>query len=186
MNARPQGKTLVPGSDAMAHNEIHIDAPPQAVFTVLADPRSYARWVVGSRKVRAADPDWPAPGTTFDHTVGFGPFTISDCTSVRASDPPRRLELLVRARPLTQATVTLRLHPEAGGTRVEMDEHPADRRSRILLNPITEPLVRLRNAESLRRLKALAEGAEPIPSGPLPPRDSPVEGEVKGSSQPAA
>ena len=33
----------------MAHNEIHVDATPDAVFAVLADPRSFARWVVGSR-----------------------------------------------------------------------------------------------------------------------------------------
>ena len=169
----------------MAHNEIHVDAPPEAVFAVLADPRSFARWVVGSRRIRSADPDWPAPGTTFDHAVGVGPLTISDSTSVRSADPPHRLELLVRARPFTQAVVTLTLRPEAGGTRVEMDEHPADRRSRLLFNPLTEPLVRLRNKESLRRLKALAEGTEPIPDGELPPRESPAEASVEGSSQPA-
>ena len=38
------------------------------------------------------------------------------------------------------------------------------------MNPLTEPLMRLRNAESLRRLKRLAEGDEPIPEGALPPR----------------
>lgn len=169
----------------MAHNEIHVDAPPEAVFAVLADPRSFARWVVGSRRIRSADPDWPAPGTTFDHAVGVGPLTVADSTSVRSADPPHRLELMVRARPFTRAVVTLTLRPEAGGTRVAMDEHPADRRSRILFNPLTDPLVRLRNKESLRRLKALAEGTEPIPDGELPPRESPDESSVEGSSQPA-
>jgi uncharacterized protein YndB with AHSA1/START domain len=170
----------------MAHNEIRVDAPPEAVFAVLSDPRSFARWVVGSRKIRAADPDWPAPGTTFDHAVGIGPLTVADGTTVRAAEPPRRLEMLVRARPFTQAVVTLRMQPEGGGTRIEMDEHPADLRSHVLFNRLTDPLVRLRNWESLRRLKALAEGDEPIPTGPLPPRESPVEASVKGSSRPAA
>jgi uncharacterized protein YndB with AHSA1/START domain len=171
----------------MAHNEVTVDAPPEAVFDVLSDPRSYARWVVGSRKIRAADADWPAPGATFDHAVGIGPLALSDSTSVRAAVRPHRLELLVRARPLTVAVVTLTLHRTLGdGTRVEMEERPADLRTRILFNPLTDPLVRLRNKESLRRLKALAEGDEPIPTGDLPPREAPREAAVKGSSRPAA
>jgi uncharacterized protein YndB with AHSA1/START domain len=170
----------------MAHNEIKVDATPAAVFDVLADPRSYARWVVGSRKIRAADADWPAPGTTFDHAVGIGPLQIPDSTTVRAAARPRRLELLVRARPLTRAVVTLTLHAEARGTRVEMEERPADQRSRLFMNRLTDPLIRLRNHESLRRLKALAEGDEPIPSGTLPPREHGAEAAVQGSSKPAA
>jgi uncharacterized protein YndB with AHSA1/START domain len=75
----------------MAHNEIHVEATPEVVFAVLADPRSFARWVVGSRKIRAADPDWPAPGATFDHAVGIGPLVIADGTTVRAADRPHRL-----------------------------------------------------------------------------------------------
>jgi carbon monoxide dehydrogenase subunit G len=170
----------------MAHNEIGVDATPDAVFDVLSDPRSFARWVVGSRKIRGADPEWPAAGTSFDHSVGVGPFTLADSTSVKQSERPQLLKLLVRARPFTRAVVTLQMRPDAAGTRVEMDERPADCRSRIFFNALTEPLVRLRNAESLRRLKALAEGSEPIPQAELPPRESNAEGSVKGSSQSAS
>src|SRR4028119_1005022 len=46
----------------MALNEIHIDTPPERVFAVLADWRSYGDWVVGSRLMRGADPGRPAPG----------------------------------------------------------------------------------------------------------------------------
>ena len=80
------------------------------------------------------------------------------------------LRLRVQARPLTVAHVTLRLTPHASGTRVVMEEVPADLRSKITMNPLVDPLIRLRNAESLRRLKRLAEGAEPMPGGDLPPR----------------
>ena len=38
------------------------------------------------------------------------------------------------------------------------------------MNRLAQPLLHLRNAESLRRLKRLAEGAAPIPDGELPPR----------------
>ncbi|MHB8532695.1 MAG: hypothetical protein ACYDC2_08245 [Solirubrobacteraceae bacterium] len=67
-----------------------------------------------------------------------------------------------------------------------MDERAADRLSRIVFNPVTDPLVRLRNRVSLRRLKAMAEGAEPIPEGYLPTRESGENGHVTGSSGPAA
>lgn len=170
----------------MAHNKIRVDATPEAVFDVLSDPRSFARWVVGSRKIRGADPDWPAAGTSFDHSVGLGPFSLADSTSVRRSERPGLLKLFVRARPFTQAVVTLRMRSDAGGALVEMDEEPADWRSRIFFNALTQPLVRLRNAESLRRLKALAEGSEAIPQGELPARESDAEGSVKASSQPAS
>jgi uncharacterized protein YndB with AHSA1/START domain len=170
----------------MAHNEIEIAASPQAVFAVLSDPRSFARWVVGSREIRRADPAWPAVGTAFDHRVGIRPFTLSDSSEVVQCEAPELLQLLVKARPFSRAYVTLSLEPSNGGTRLSMDERAADKRSLLLFNPLTDPLVHLRNNVSLRRLKALSEGNEPIPDGYLPPRGSEAEGHVTGSSGPAA
>jgi uncharacterized protein YndB with AHSA1/START domain len=169
----------------VAHNEIQIDVPPERVFAVLADPRSYARWVVGSRTIRRADPEWPAPGASFEHAVGIGPLRIKDRSTVVECAAPRLLRLRVMARPLSTAWVTLRLRPAGAGTCLEMEEHAADARSKLLFNRLTDPLVRLRNAESLRRVKALAEGTEPMPDGPLPPRGSSAEGSVEAPSRPA-
>jgi uncharacterized protein YndB with AHSA1/START domain len=169
----------------MAVNHIWIDAPPEAVFDVLADPRSYARWVVGSRAIRAADPQWPAPGAVFDHAQGIGPLLLKDCTRVLESEPPRLLRLRVHARPISVAKVTLLLEPHDGGTQVEMREGPADLRSHLPMNRLTSPLMRLRNGESLRRLKRLAEGDEPIPVGDLPARGA-GEAWITASSRPAA
>ncbi len=155
----------------MAVNQIDMHVAPERVFDVLSDPRSYGRWVVGSRAIHAADPAWPAPGSVFEHTQGFGPLPLlRDHTIVLASTRPAMLRLRVQARPLTVAHVTLRLAPHASGTRVVMEEVPADLRSKITMNPLVDPLIRLRNAESLRRLKRLAEGTEPMPDGDLPPR----------------
>jgi uncharacterized protein YndB with AHSA1/START domain len=172
--------------EAVAHNEIDIHVPAESVFAVLSDPRSFARWVVGSREIRRADPAWPAVGTAFDHRVGVGPITLSDQSTVLESKPPELLKLLVKARPFSKAYVTLRLRPAPGGTRVEMDEVAADARSLLLFNPLTDPLIRIRNKESLSRLKALAEGKEPIPGGELPPRDSDREAHITAGSGPAA
>jgi uncharacterized protein YndB with AHSA1/START domain len=155
----------------MAVNEIDIDAPPEDVFDVLADARSYGHWVVGSRAIHAADPSWPAPGSVFDHSQGFGPFiALRDSTCVLESTRPTYLRMRVQARPVSVAHVTLRLTPQGAGTHVVMEEGPADLWSHATMNMLTDPLLRLRNAESLRRLKRLAEGADQIPDGALPPR----------------
>lgn len=159
----------------MAHNEIEVDATPEAVFAVLSDPSSYADWVVGASEVHGADPGWPAPGTAFDHRVGVGPLTLADHSEVEECKPPRLLRLLVKARPLSQAHVVLRLEPRgARGARVAMDEFAADARSRVLFNRLTDPLLHLRNAESLKRLKALAERREADARGTRPVMRTPA------------
>jgi uncharacterized protein YndB with AHSA1/START domain len=155
----------------VARNEIFIAVPPTAVFEVLADPRTYAKWVVGSREVRAADESWPAPGSAFDHSVGKQPLVIKDDTSVVDSQPPVMLELRARARPLPTARIILHLESYARGTRVTMIEEPANRVLARVGGPLLQAAIRLRNRESLRRLKALAEGTVPRPSGALPPRE---------------
>lgn len=154
----------------MARNEIHIDASPEAVFDVLADARTYGEWVVGSREIRAADEHWPAPGSAFDHSVGTVPLVIKDHTAVVAARPPVMLELRAHARPLPTARITLHLAPDDDGTRVTMIEDPANLLLNLLAGPLGHTAIRLRNSESLRRLKALAEGTTPRPAGVLPPR----------------
>ncbi len=154
----------------MARNETFIDAPPEAVFDVLADPRTYGEWVVGSSEIRAADGHWPAPGSKFDHSVGIQPLVIKDHTEVVAARPPVMLELRARARPLPTARVTLHLQPDGDGTRVTMIEDPANWMLNLLAGPAGHLAIRLRNSESLRRLKALAEGTARRPAHALPER----------------
>ena len=141
----------------MAVNEIHIDTPPERVFAVLADWRSYGDWVVGSRFIRGADPGFPAVGTRFHHQVGVGPLHLNDHTTVLEVDQPRKLVLKAKARPLGTAVVDMTLEPHNGGTRVVMREDPGDTLSAFVFNPLTHLLVRGRNVESLERLKRLAE-----------------------------
>lgn len=145
----------------MARNTTHINAPPERVFEVLTDPDSYGYWVVGSKEIRGADPDWPQPGSQFHHKVGFGPFTVADSTRVELNEPPRRLRLRAKARPLGTARVTMELKPADGGTEVTMIEDPADPLTAFVFNPLTHLLVRGRNVESLNRLKELAEDGGP-------------------------
>jgi|SRR5947209_15345741 len=141
----------------MARNEVFIGAAPERVYEVLSAPASYSEWVVGTQKIRAADPDWPQPGSEFAHSVGTGPLRINDRTRVVDAEPPVMLKLRACARPLPSADVTLLLQPEGDGTRLTMLEAP----SRALLSALAGPLghwvLALRNGESLRRLKELVE-----------------------------
>src|SRR5450755_306405 len=87
------------------------------------------------------------PGNYADWVVG------SD--TIRDADPPRRLVL--HARPLGTAVVTIELEPREGGTEVTMTETAGDPLSRLGINRLTDPLVHTRNVKSLQRLKRFAE-----------------------------
>jgi uncharacterized protein YndB with AHSA1/START domain len=155
----------------MARNETFVAAPPEAVFELLADPRTYGYWVVGSHEIRAADKGWPADGAAFHHTVGKPPLRLKDETVVVHAREPVMIELRAKARPLPTARVTLHLQPEGDGTRVTIVEDPANPLLNLLAGPFGHLAIRLRNRESLRRLKALAEGTAPRPRGRLPRSD---------------
>jgi uncharacterized protein YndB with AHSA1/START domain len=137
-------------------NRRFIPAPPEAVWRVLADPSSYGHWVVGSKRVRDADPTWPAPGSRFHHTVGIGPLTVDDHTESLAADPPRRLVLRAKARPLGLAKVEIELEPERGGTCVTLRENPTGPQKPLAYFPPLQLLTWLRNTESLARIERLA------------------------------
>lgn len=142
----------------MSTNYRFIPAPPEKVWQVLADPGSYGHWVVGSKRIRDADPSWPAPGSRFHHTVGFGPFTVSDHTESLAYDPPRRLELRAHARPLGLAKVVLELEPADGGTTIKITENPTGVQKPLALFPPLQLLAKVRNRESLARIERLVMG----------------------------
>jgi uncharacterized protein YndB with AHSA1/START domain len=150
----------------VARTETFISAPPERVFEVLADADSYGYWVVGSDHIRGADHDFPAVGSKFHHTVGWGPVKINDHTEVVDAHPPFRLELKAKARPLGTARVVMLMQPRGEGTHVTMIEDAGDPLTKLVFNPLTHLLVRGRNVESLRRLKELAEDPSRMVTAP--------------------
>lgn len=140
----------------MASNERFMPVPPEAVWDSLADPAAYGYWVVGSKEIRDADPAWPAPGSKFHHTIGFGPFEIRDHTVALEAERPRLMRLRAKGRPLGTARVTLEMTAFDEGTLVKMTENPDGVTSLLALNPIVQLLTIGRNAESLMRLEELA------------------------------
>ena len=141
----------------MARTTIHVTAPAEAVFAVLADPASYDHWVVGCKEIRGVEGAWPEPGATFHHSVGMGPITVKDSTTATESAPPHRLVLRARARPTGVARVEIDLAARDGGTEVTITEVPVEGPPALLHNPVQDWLIDRRNREGLRRLKRLAE-----------------------------
>lgn len=140
----------------MATNERFMPIPPEAVWDALADTGGYGYWVPGSRVIRDAEPDWPAPGSKFHHTVGVGPFEVSDHTEVLEARQPELLRMRTKGRPLGTATVTLGMVRSDAGTLVRMTESPDGPAWLLNFNPLVWLVTKARNAESLMRLEELA------------------------------
>lgn len=141
----------------MARNELTFAADPETVWAVLADPASYAYWVVGSSEIRDADREWPQPGSRFHHRVGASPLTLADHTEVLEAERPSLLVLRAKARPIGVARVELRIAPHPAGSLVTIIEDPDVPLGGLLTPPPIHAVIRLRNGESLRRLRKLAE-----------------------------
>lgn len=141
----------------MARTSTYVDAPPERVFEILDDPGTYEFWVVGSKEIRSVEPEWPAVGSSFHHSVGMGPLTIKDSTSVLERDAPRRLKLRARARPTGIAHVLFEVTPSGSGSQVAIHEEPVEGPPAWLHNPLQDKLIDRRNVETLRRLRWLVE-----------------------------
>ena len=141
----------------MSVNETYVDAPPETVFDVLADPESYAHWVVGSSRIRRADQTWPRKGAKFHHVQGAFGIGLPDNTEVLSANRPRQLVLEARIRPFAVNKVEMRLRKRGRGTCVTMVEYPIGGLAGKLDNPLMHFALHLRNVESLRRLRKMAE-----------------------------
>jgi len=150
------------GAEAVATNHTYVGASPQAVWRILAEPRSYAHWVVGSSKTRGFDSAWPEAGAVFHHTQGVGPLGLRDTTEVIEAHESHRLVLEVRMRPLLVARVELALAPHGEGTWLTIRESPFGGLLGRFGGPLLEPALSVRNVESLRRLRRLAESGRAV------------------------
>jgi uncharacterized protein YndB with AHSA1/START domain len=138
----------------MARNTIHVDAPPEAVWEVLADPRLYGNWVVGASTTRKVEGGWPEVGAVLHHTQML---VVHDTTEVRESEPPRRILLEARVRPFVVVMVSVTLEPNGDGTRVILEEWPVGGLAAAVPRFVTDQLIHVRNREAVLRLKRLTE-----------------------------
>jgi uncharacterized protein YndB with AHSA1/START domain len=137
----------------MSRNRIDVTAAPEVVFAVLDDADAYPRWVVGARRMRRVDPDWPRAGSEFHHAIGLPGAELRDSTEVVERASPHRIVLEVRFRPTGTARVELVVDETDGGSIVTMEESPDSGPISWLPQFVTDPLLHVRNAWSLRRLR---------------------------------
>ncbi|HVL33089.1 MAG TPA: SRPBCC family protein [Actinomycetota bacterium] len=134
-----------------------IDAPPTRVYDTILDPYAFPKWVVGARRIRGVDEDWPAVMTSFHHEVGVWPLTIKDKTTMLGHESDSLVRLRARAWPAGEAEVRIKLEDTGGGTLVTIEEEPAAGPLRAMWNPMLVPALHARNQVSLQRLKKLVE-----------------------------
>jgi uncharacterized protein YndB with AHSA1/START domain len=148
----------VPDENNAITTREEIPASPEEIFAVLVDPTTYPDWLVGAQRIRAVDEDWPAVGSSFQHTIGWGPWRLQGSTSVRRCAPSKELVLGAGMGPLGEASVRFLVTRSGGGTVVELQELPARGLARLadrVLGPVVGVGLWGRNAASLDALSAL-------------------------------
>lgn len=141
----------------MARRNQLVKRPPHRVWQVLADGHSYARWVVGTRKILHVDTAWPDVDAELRFQVGLGPIHLEDTCVVRICEPRRRLELEAMAQLFGTARIAFTLIPWGANTVVTLDEHPLLGAGARLHGPISEGVLSIRNRRLLNQLARLAE-----------------------------
>ena len=147
-------------SSPWSHVEVRqsIAAPRDEVFNALANPETYPQWLAGAQNIRGVDPDFPAPGTKFAHSVGpTEKATVDDTTEAIEVHGHRQLVLAVHAGPLHGEVEFDLIKRGDDRTEVVMRERPTG--PGYLLTPVVRPVLALRNMQSMRKFAALVEAA---------------------------
>ncbi|AWB95294.1 SRPBCC family protein [Agromyces badenianii] len=144
----------------MSRNARAMACSPQTVFDVLADGWLYPCWVVGASRMRNVDKAWPAQSAALHHSVGVWPLLIDDATVSLLWHPPRRATFRAKGWPLGEARVTIEVRPSASGCVVRIQEEPTSGPGKWVPRVLTEPMLYVRNRETLQRLAFLCEGRE--------------------------
>jgi hypothetical protein len=134
------------------------NSPASDVWKVIADGWLYSGWVVGASRIRSVDAHWPQVDARLHHSVGAWPLVINDSTRVTAVDPGRSLELMARGWPLGEAKVVITLEDRGTQCRVSMAEDAVRGPGLAVPKVVRDPLISVRNRETLRRLELMAAG----------------------------
>jgi uncharacterized protein YndB with AHSA1/START domain len=140
---------------AVPVNRIHINAPPEQAFRVLADPDGFAE-ASGASDEREIEGEWPHPGSRFRSRKGLPGMTVVDELTVVEEEAPRRLVLHGTVSPLLEADIEVEIEPYLNGSRVTMKETPTGRYGSRLPSRLLDAALERRNQRVLERLQRLA------------------------------
>lgn len=144
----------------MSRNVRTMHCPPSAVFDVLADGWLYPSWVVGASRMRDVAAEWPDADSRLAHSVGVWPALIDDETVSLEWDPPHRAVMRAKGWPIGEARVTIDVRRYGKGCKVRIQEEPAAGPGSWVPRVLTDPILYLRNRETLHRLALVAEGRQ--------------------------
>ena len=156
--AANQARSVTTGRDSMSTVSKTFLTPPADVWKVIADGWLYSGWVVGASRIRDVDALWPATDAVLHHSVGAWPLLINDKTLVTASVPEKSIELIARGWPLGEAKVVITLEPDGAGCKVTIAEDAIKGPGVMIPKFIRDPLISVRNKETLNRLELMASG----------------------------
>jgi len=142
----------------MTENERLIRASVEDVFAILTDGWTYAAWVVGASRIRDVEAGFPQPGRSIHHSVGSWPLLIDDRTTSEQYEPNRFLQLKVRAWPTGEGRVEFEATDKGGQCHLVMREQAVSGPAALIPKAVVDPVLRMRNSETLERLALMAEG----------------------------
>ncbi|WP_395818585.1 SRPBCC family protein [Curtobacterium flaccumfaciens] len=142
----------------MAKNVRILHCRPEAVFDVLGDGWLYTTWVVGASRMRKEESGWPQVGTHLHHSFGAWPIVINDVTTSLVWEPPRRMVIQPEGWPIGEARVELTVEPHRHGSKVTITENAVAGPGSYVPDFLMQPLIWIRNRETLRRLEWVAVG----------------------------
>lgn len=142
----------------MAKNVRILHCRPEAVFDVLGDGWLYTTWVVGASRMRKEESGWPEVGTHLHHSFGAWPIVINDVTTSLVWEPPHRMVIQPKGWPIGEARVELTVEPHRHGSKVTITENAVAGPGSYMPDFLMQPLIWIRNRETLRRLEWVAVG----------------------------
>jgi hypothetical protein len=129
------------------------------VWAVVSDGWLYANWVVGTSRVRAVDPTWPAEGSRIHHSFGVWPAVIDDETVCLDAVPGEWLQLRAKGWPMGEARVELSITDGPfDSSTVAIVEDAVTGPGVLVPRPVRQAAIAARNTEAMRRLALIAEG----------------------------
>jgi hypothetical protein len=136
----------------MAINRRFVPYTSAAVFSVLRDGESYARWVVGTAEIRSIEGVWPAPGSALHYRLTRAAGAKEDETRSVQYRPGVMLELEAAGRPFGTVQIEFFVDEVHGGSLITLRERPNRGVAKLVHNKVFDLAIWIRNLETLRRL----------------------------------
>ncbi len=139
--------------------EAVIDAPPQAVAAVAADPDRAREWYLNIERVEWVTPPPLVAGTRLAFVARFMGRRIAYSYEVAELDLPRRMVMRTADAPFPMETTYTWEDDGSGGTRMTLRNRGEPTGFGRLAGLVMTPAVRRANRRDLARLATLLEGS---------------------------